>query len=171
MEPTYFLEPQLYMGVDPSKTAMGYAIINKHRGLVTYGKCAPDKELDFESQLLEHYNQIYSLLDTYKIRAVVCEDQFMQNNAMTLKQLSKVTAMTVLACKQHNVPCIMKVPAAWRKTYLGYGKQSKDSKKITFNKVVEDYGLKEFKFTKHNDITDAIGMANACIDYVEDGAL
>lgn len=179
MKPTHALEkfsldtePEYCMGVDPSKSSTGYALVSQTtRELITYGKCTPDKDLDFETQLLEHYNLICEVLDTYKIRAVVCEDQFFQNNANVMKQLSRVSAMTMLACKQRNIPFVMKPPAAWRKTYLGYGKQTKNSKRITFDKVVTHYGLEKFKFTKDNDITDAIGLANTCVSYVEDGVL
>lgn len=153
----------LYAGIDPSKSSTGFAILNAARELIDYGVIRPDKELSFEEQLHYHYIELDKLFSRYNIRQVVMEDQFFQNNAETLKQLARVSAMTMLVCQQKGIPMITNMPNAWRKTFHGAG--SKWNKRDTFAKVKEMYSLNDFKYTKHNDITDAIGIGNACVDY------
>jgi crossover junction endodeoxyribonuclease RuvC len=148
-----------YLGLDPSTKSTGYAIVNNHGELLDYGKICPtdNKEAVTPAErILQQYQEITELLiNKYPIKKVYCEDQYFGANIDTLKQLSRVTGMVLLVSAQYKVPVELIYPSSWRKVFHGSGKAKKSE---TLRKVNEMFGL-ELKLAKHNDISDAIGIA------------
>jgi Holliday junction resolvasome RuvABC endonuclease subunit len=146
-----------YLGLDPSALSAGYCVIDSSGQPIVYGKWSYS-ECNSES-LLEQQKELDRLLEEFPCKKAFCEDQFFGNNPDTLKKLSRVTGVMLMTCAKHGIEVELVYPAQWRKIFHGDGK--KHDKRSTFNKVVEDYGFKKFKFTKDNDITDAVGIAKA----------
>ena len=153
MEEIYFL------GIDPSTKSTGFAVVNQQGVLIEYGKICPDDSLHEAvtpaEKIFIQYNEISALMNKYPFTKVLCEDQFFQNNVDTLKQLSRVSGMVLLISAQYSIPVEMTYPSQWRKIFHGNGKAKKTE---TLRKVNEMFGL-DLKLTKHNDISDAIGIA------------
>jgi len=148
----------LYLGIDPSTTSTGYAVVNSKLELIEYGKVVPEnisKELTPAEEMLVQFDAIKALLLKYPFKKVLCEDQFFGENVDTLKKLSRVTGMFLVLSAQHELEIDLIYPSSWRKVYHGTGKAKK---RDTCKKVNEDYGLK-LRVTKDNDISDAIGIA------------
>jgi Holliday junction resolvasome RuvABC endonuclease subunit len=146
-----------YLGLDPSPTSAGYCIIDASGQLITYGKWS---QSEYSTQgLLVQQNELDRLLEEYPCTKAFCEDQFFGNNIDILKKLSRVTGVMLSTCAKHKVEVQLVYPAEWRKIFHGDGK--KHDKKSTFIKVKKDYGFDDFKFSTHNDITDAIGICKA----------
>lgn len=148
-----------YLGLDPSTKSTGWAIVNQQGELIDYGKICPTDNKDAitpAEKIHMQYKEITELLiNKYPITKVLCEDQYFGSNIDTLKQLSRITGMVLLVSAQYNVPVELIYPSSWRKVFHGSGKAKKSE---TLRKVNEMFGL-DLKLTKHNDISDAIGIA------------
>lgn len=146
-----------YLGLDPSTTSTGWAVISKQGELVGYGVVAPGKEMDDIDKLILQKGTIDTTVKAYGITHAMCEDQFMRNNAKTLKQLVEVRTAVMMACTDNEVRLTILMPSAWRKITHGTGKATKPMTRKWVNETFD----KEF-LAKENDITDAIGIAYAC---------
>lgn len=150
----------IYLGVDPSKKSTGYAIFNDNYELLTYGVIQEDESDTQSNYITLQYDTLNALIEEYKVTHIVCEDQYFGQNVDTLKKLTRAMTVSLLLAGQHGLDIQLKYPSSWRKIYHGTGKANK---RATFKKVKEDFGFKDFKFTTHNDITDAIGIAWTCV--------
>jgi crossover junction endodeoxyribonuclease RuvC len=152
-----------YLGLDPSTKSTGYAVMNQHGELLDYGKICPDddatNEMSAAQKIFYQYQDIERLIKKYPFTKVLCEDQFFQNNVDTLKKLSRVSGMVLLLCAQNGIPVEMIYPTSWRKVFHGTGKAKKSE---TLRKVNQMFGL-DLKLSKHNDISDAIGICMSAV--------
>ena len=135
--------------------------MDNNKNIIIQGAIDLSNISDHGEKLQAQYEFAENLFDTYNIKAVLIEDQYYSNNPDTLKVLARTSAIFLLSAKLRGIPASLIYPTSWRKVFHGNGKASK---KDTFNKVISLYNLNEFKFTKDNDITDAIGIAAAAVD-------
>lgn len=153
---------EYYLGIDPSTKSTGYGIVTNRGELIEYGKICPADNEDAVTpaeQIFMQYKEIAQLINKYPLKKVLCEDQYFQNNANTLKQLSRVSGMVLLVSAQYDIPVELIFPSSWRKVFHGSGKAKKTE---TLRKVNEMFGL-DLKLSKHNDISDAIGIGMTAV--------
>jgi crossover junction endodeoxyribonuclease RuvC len=147
-----------YMGIDPSTESTGYAVVNENGELVDYGTINPNDEYNHAEKLTYQWSKMQQLLLDFHPVSIVCEDQFQGPNVATLVKIARTSAALIVAAGTQNVPVEMMYPSSWRKLFHGKGNVTK---KDTLALVNERHGLK--LKTKDNDISDAIGMAHACL--------
>lgn len=151
-------KPKSYLGIDPSTSSTGYGVLGEDGELLAWGAIAPDKKTLTDAECLNFQAQAISeVLQNYDIQGVVCEDQFQGPNSLTYKQLCRISGGFILLAGMMDIRIEIMTPGQWRKATHGKGNVDK---KFTQKWVNETYD-KAF-LVKHNDITDAIGIAYAC---------
>lgn len=157
-----------FLGLDPSTKCTGFCLMNEKYDIIESGKIdLPDVT---EGEKIYHQiQQVENLINKYPIDKILCEDQFSKLNIDTLKKLSRNTGGYLALAAKHNLSIELIYPTSWRKVFHGSGKAKKQD---TFHKVVALYPeLGDLKFTKDNDLTDACGIAWACVDLYKEGAI
>lgn len=157
-----------FLGLDPSTKCTGYCVMDIQYEIIEKGKIDIPADETEAGKILYQIQKIEEILNRYTFTSVLSEDQFQQFNVDTLKKLSKTTGAVMYICKKYTHEPGLIYPSAWRKIFHGSGKATK---KDTFKKVVTLYELSDLKFTKDNDMTDAIGIAWACVDLHKAGAV
>ncbi|MES9681717.1 crossover junction endodeoxyribonuclease RuvC [Gottfriedia acidiceleris] len=154
-----------FLGLDPSTACTGFCVMDEKHDIIEAGKIDISKIDDHGEKLAVQYNHIKSLLERYEITKILCEDQFAKVNIDTLKKLSRTSGAYLLLAHLSGVEFEFTFPNSWRKVFHGSGKAKKED---TFHKVVAIYEFENLTFKKDNDLTDAIGIAWACVDtYLE----
>lgn len=150
------------LGLDLSITCTGWSIID-HTTLLAYGKIETKKlkTTNIRVRLKYIILEIDKIIKEFSPTTVVIEDVYQGINAKTVAILNRLNGAVVT-----NIPMTIEVNVTnvshARKVVLGSGK--KHDKKEVFDWSVKKYKLKDFKFTKHNDITDSILLAEwGCI--------
>jgi len=163
-----------FIGIDPSTSSTGYAVVNEKRELIDAGRI--EGLADDPKSFAHLYKELVSLMEKYPPSAVTCETQCIGPNRETSIKLIRPTGVVLAAAGLWDAPFDFIAPSSWRHMYQGTGKWSKrDTYDFTLKQYVE---LRE-QFTPYarlkngtispirmynncNDMTDAIGIANAC---------
>lgn len=148
-----------YMGVDPSTTSTGFAILNEKKELLKYGTINPPEGLSHQDKLKYLFNELNELIRDFEIQGIVCEDQFSRNNVDTLKKLTRTCSIVMLVSSLHDLPLELSYPSSWRKVFHGKGNVVKKDTVALVN-VVHNLKLR----LKDNDIADAIGLAHVGVE-------
>lgn len=141
------------LALDISTSSTGWFVSK-----ASYGKIEPAPALSFPDKLCFFRDEIEKLLVCYKPEVVVIEDTYFRfGNVHTLKQLVKfgAVAMEVAARRKIQVETITATQA--RKFCCGK-QEGEFKKKEVFAYFVNKYGLHDWKFSSHNDITDAMAL-------------
>lgn len=160
-----------YIGIDPSTSSTGYAVVNEEKEIMTVGKI--DGLADSPETFARLYKELVYLFEKYPPKRVLCENQYFGGNTNTLIKISRPGGVVLAAIGLFKSEFDFIMPSSWRKTYHGDGSLSKrESYDYTLarypelTKAIEPYAkLKNGKisqvrmFTKGNDITDAVGIA------------
>lgn len=163
-----------FIGIDPSTSSTGYAVVDENENIVTVGKI--EGLADDPSSFNRLYKELNNIFNHNKPTAICCETQFIGANRNTSIKLIRPTGVVLAVSGAYDVPFDFLAPSTWRNMYQGSGKWSKkDSYSFTFDKYpdiekkLHKYGiLKNGKFSEKrqykecNDMTDAIGIACAC---------
>lgn len=152
-----------FIGIDASTSSTGYAVLDKNFKLIEKDviKAKADDPQAFASLYLE----LVDVLMKYQPKYLICEQQFVGRNMNTSIKLARPTGV-VLAAAGLLKDCEFEflVPASWRKIYhTGTDWEKKYSKKHSFEVTKERYPGVVSNFNKHNDISDAIGIAYAAV--------
>lgn len=154
----------MYLGLDPSSTATGIAVLDRAGDIVLTSKfkMTPNDPRSFHNL----YEEIQRVVETYGVEYVGCEDQYGGPDVLALIKQVRSTG-SILAALGNNERThfeldknlFLFMPASWRKMFQGQGK--KHTKKSTYLYVTEVLGVPMKSFTADNDRADAIGIAYA----------
>lgn len=146
-----------FIGIDPSTSSTGFAVVNEHQELLRYGAI---KGLADDPKSFAHlYTELNELLEAFPPDGIICETQFIGVNRATSIKLIRPTGIVLAVSGLHDAPFTFLAPSAWRKVYQGVGKWTK---RDTFKFTKEKYPGALTSFNKDNDMSDAIGIACAC---------
>ena len=146
-----------FIGIDPSTSSTGFAVMNEHQELLRYGTI---KGLADDPKSFAHlYAELNELLEAFPPDGIICETQFIGVNRATSIKLIRPTGIVLAVSGLHDAPFTFLAPSAWRKTYQGVGKWTKND---TFKFTKEKYPGVLTSFKKDNDMSDAIGIAYTC---------
>ena len=163
-----------FIGIDPSTSSTGYAVIDEHKKLIDCGRI--EGLADDPKSFSFLYKQLTALMEEYPPTAISCETQFIGPNRETSIKLIRPTGVVLAVAGTWDVPFDFTAPSSWRHMYQGTGKWSKrDTYDFTLNQYPElielftPYALLKNgnvstvrMYNNCNDMTDAIGIANAC---------
>lgn len=147
----------IIFGLDPGYAIVGYGIIeykaNKFR-VIDYGAITTSKDDDLNDRLLQIYNQLTVLLDTYKPDALSIEQLFFNTNSTTAIGVAQARGICVLAAKQHNMAIAEYTPLQVKQAVTGYGKAVKKQVQEMTRMLLN---LREVP--KPDDTADALAVA------------
>lgn len=144
----------MILGLDPSTKGTGWAVMSDEGKLIASGAIRPPKACKtVQSKLQYVYYEINKILDEYKPTDIVSEDQYLGKNANTLKTLSQLRGVIMLACEEHNLNLVFYWPNTIKLVTTGSGKANKEAMVKT---VCEMFDLSDLT---DDDTADAIGAA------------
>lgn len=137
------------LSLDVSAASTGWAFLVKDN-LKAYGIIETNPKDGRAKRLQDFKNKIRELLIKYKPSFVVIENGYLGGNVKTLKVLCEFAGVAKMCCMDSLSiePFIMNVNIP--RSHFGV-----KNKNEVFDMVVSLYGLEDFEFKKHNDITDA----------------
>jgi crossover junction endodeoxyribonuclease RuvC len=143
------------LGLDIS-TKTGWSVVSNSGNLLEFGLIKL-KTKDLKSRIDTLSSEIKAILLKHKIDKVVIEAVFHGPNPKTTALLNKLQGAVILSLPD-TVEIILVNASSARKQVLGQG--TKYSKIDVYNWAVKHHKLKDFIFTKHNDITDSILLSH-----------
>ena len=120
------------MGIDPSLTSTGYAIVefceNRFKA-IKYGtiKTQSDQQLAIRLSLI--FNTVLNLIDRFKPCEVAIEDIFYAKNAKIALKMGHARGASLIAAANRNLPVAEYSPREIKMAVSGYGNASKDQVK------------------------------------------
>lgn len=144
------------LALDLSTRSSGWFITKSSCGIIK-----TDEKMSFEEKLVYFRTAIVDLLEKYRPDQVLIEDAYYQprrGSIHTLKALCKFAGVAIEVCAARKIPVEIITATAARKHCCGKS-EGKVTKEDVFKFFVEKYDLKDWTFSGHNDITDAMCLA------------
>lgn len=142
-----------YIGIDPSTSSTGYAVMDKDMNVISSGNIKG--KADDPSSFANLYYQLSEVFKKYPPKIVSCENQFAKMNMSVAIKIARPVGVVLAVAGMYECRFELLPPAKWRRIYQG----SNSNKEVTYEYVRKRYPdiIKDFK--KDNDIADAIGIA------------
>jgi Holliday junction resolvasome RuvABC endonuclease subunit len=143
------------LALDVSTKSTGWFVTKR-----SCGKIVPDQTLSFGEKLVFFRTELDKLLRKYKPDIVVIEDAYYRpgfGNIHTLKALTKFTGVATELCASYGIEAEIITATKARKYCCGDQKGLK--KPDIFKYFVGKYGLDDWTYNEHNDITDAMALS------------
>ena len=145
------------MGLRPSE---GGDLISQYNALlgscqielISYGNIIPNKKFNHAAKLQFIYEYVKGLIERFHIEVVVIEDQHLRMNVDTLKLLSKIGGVAMLAAQQAGCQIYLYPAPTIKKTFTGSGKAKKEEMIAT---VSEKFNVENID----DNVADSIGVA------------
>ncbi|MBO7394342.1 MAG: crossover junction endodeoxyribonuclease RuvC [Abditibacteriota bacterium] len=147
------------LGFDPGTATTGFAVAEKVGGVmkpVTYGTILTTPEKTDRERLVDIYNDLNTVIDTYKPDTVAMEKLFFSKNQTTGIAVAKACGVMQLVCAFRGLEVKEYTPSAVKLSVVGYGNAEK--KQVQYM-VCKLFNLKETP--KPDDAADALALC-AC---------
>ena len=116
------------LGIDPGYAIVGFGIVN-HNGIksehITHGVIRTESYEEMESRLVSIYEDMNTLLDTYKPDAVAIEQLFFNTNTTTAIYVAQARGVIILSAAQRHIPIAEYTPLQVKQAVVGYGRAEK----------------------------------------------
>lgn len=145
------------LGVDPGLATVGFGILDYLRGsfrVIDYGAVLTPAGMPLEERLLEIYNGITELCETYSPNAVSIEELFFNDNRKTAVAVCEARGVILLAAHKCKVPIYEYTPLQVKQAVTGYGRAEKQQIQYMVMNI-----LKLREIPKPDDTADALAMA------------
>ena len=149
------------MGLDVSTKSTGWFITKKSCGTI-----CPSEKLLFEEKLVYFRRELLKILQKHCPDIVIIEDAYFQprkGSIHTLKALSKFGGVAAEACTSQEIPIVIMTATTARRFCCGL-REGRVTKEDVFSFFTEKYNLPEWKFSTHNDLTDAMALARGYLE-------
>lgn len=144
------------LGIDPGSRVTGYGIIHQeHRKLhyVDSGCIRTNLEGDLSQRLLEIFDGICELMDTYRPDEVAIEQVFMHQNPNSALKLGHARGVAMVAAASHRVPISEYSAREVKLALVGYGAAEKTQvKQMVMNLLM-------LSKAPQSDAADALAIA------------
>ena len=144
------------LGLDVA-TNTGYAVLENKSQIITKGLISLDTDKEHRNRFKDFRKRVLSLVKEHKPDLIILEAVYSGPNPVTTAYLNYLRGI-VLECLPLKYEVRTEVLSKVKKGVLGVGKGTVKKKEV-FEWVVEKHQLYDYKFSKHNDITDAIFLA------------
>jgi crossover junction endodeoxyribonuclease RuvC len=145
------------LGIDPGTATVGYGIIEVNNDqiiVVNYGFIQTSSKSQMSHRLNVIYDDIKTLIDTFKPDLMSIEELFFFKNAKTVISVSQARGVILLAAVQANVEIFEYTPLQVKVTLTGYGRADKNEVQNCVKDILE---LDEIP--KPDDAADALAIA------------
>lgn len=145
------------IGIDPGYAIVGFGVIEYERrvfNVIDYGAVTTDAGTDFNTRLLEIYNDLCVLFDRYKPEAMAIERLYFTTNQKTAIAVAEARGITLLAARQRSIEIFEYTPLQVKNSITGYGKAVKKQVQELTKNI-----LKLPEIPKPDDTADALAIA------------
>lgn len=145
------------LGIDPGTATVGYGIIEVNNDqiiVVNYGFIQTSSKSQMSHRLNIIYDDIKTLIDTFKPDLMSIEELFFFKNAKTVISVSQARGVILLAAVQANIEIFEYTPLQVKVTLTGYGRSDKNEVQNCVKDILE---LDEIP--KPDDAADALAIA------------
>ena len=145
------------LGIDPGMAIVGYALVeieSDNINLLTSGSIQTDKKLDDSKRLLEIYNDLSQIVDSYKPDCASVEQLFFFKNQKTVIPVAEARGVILTVLEKFGVPTFSYTPMEVKQVLTGYGRADK---KEVEQMVKLTLGVNDLP--KLDDTVDAIAIA------------
>lgn len=145
------------LGIDPGMAIVGYCVLDfdgKNVNLLNSGSIQTKKNETESERLLEIYNDMLTVIQTYKPDICAIEKLFFYRNFTTVMPVAHARGVILLSLKQNDIPVYEFTPIEVKQILTGYGRATK--------KEVEQMvkiALNRQDLPKLDDTIDAIAIA------------
>ena len=150
-------ETMRIIGIDPGYAIVGFGVIEYERRIfdvIDYGAVTTNAGTDFNTRLLEIYNDICVILDRYKPEAMAIERLYFTSNQKTAIAVAEARGIVLLAARQRNIDIYEYTPLQVKSSVTGYGKAVKKQVQELTRNI-----LKLPEIPKPDDTADALAIA------------
>lgn len=145
------------IGIDPGYAIVGFGIIEYNRAqfnVVDYGAVTTPADMDFNSRLLEIYNDLCYILDKFRPDFLAIERLYFTSNQKTAIDVAQARGIVLLAARQRNIEIFEYTPLQVKQSVTGYGKAVKKQVQEMTTRI-----LKLSEIPKPDDTADALAIA------------
>ncbi len=145
------------LGIDPGMAIVGYSLIefdNDIPLLKHSGSIQTDKNKRESARLLEIYEDMTKIVETYKPDVAAIEKLFFFRNQTTVMPVAHARGVILAVLEKFNIPIYEYTPIEVKQTLTGYGRASK---KEVEQMVKISLGVD--KLPKLDDTVDSIAIA------------
>ncbi|MFZ4076366.1 MAG: crossover junction endodeoxyribonuclease RuvC [Legionellaceae bacterium] len=149
------------LGIDPGSRVTGYGIIKDTGSTLTYldSGCIRTSDGELSQRLLEIFDGICELMESYHPNEVAIENVFFHQNPSTALKLGHARGAAMVACASHRVFISEYSPREIKQAVVGYGAAEKDQVKAMIMRLLM------LSHAPQTDASDALAVA-VCHSYV-----
>ena len=145
------------LGIDPGYAIVGWGVVEynaNHFQTVGYGAITTNAGIEFTRRLEEIYDDMTTLLDTYKPDALSVEKLFFNTNTTTAIMVAEARGCILLAARKAGIPVYEYTPLQVKQSVTGYGRAEKGQIQ-EMTKIL----LHLDRIPKPDDTADALALA------------
>ncbi|MBQ8903705.1 MAG: crossover junction endodeoxyribonuclease RuvC [Oscillospiraceae bacterium] len=145
------------IGIDPGYAIVGFGVLEYNRAqfqVVDYGAVTTPADMDFNSRLLEIYNDLCYILDKFRPDFLAIERLYFTSNQKTAIDVAQARGIVLLAARQRNIEIFEYTPLQVKQSVTGYGKAVKKQVQEMTTRI-----LKLPEIPKPDDTADALAIA------------
>ena len=143
------------LGIDPGSRTTGYGVIRAEGQKLTYldSGCIRTAEGELSQRLLEIFNGVCQLMETFNPHEVSIEQVFMHENASSALKLGHARGVAMVACASHRIHIYEYSPRQIKQSVVGYGGAEKEQVKQMVMRLLM------LKSAPQSDAADALAIA------------
>ncbi len=145
------------VGIDPGYAIVGFGVIDYDKpnfDVIDYGAITTDAETEFNTRLMEIYNDTCVIFDRYKPEFMAIERLYFTTNRTTAIAVAEARGIVLLAARQRNIEIAEYTPLQVKNSITGYGKAVKKQVQELTKNI-----LKLPEIPKPDDTADALAIA------------
>ncbi len=145
------------LGIDPGYAIVGYGFVDYNRlkfNVVAFGAITTKAHTPFPQRLLDIYNDMLELIDTYKPDCLSIEKLYFNTNTTTAIDVAQARGVIVLAAQTRGIKVYEYTPLQVKLAVTGYGR----AEKRQVMEMVKSL-LCLNKVPKPDDTADALALA------------
>ena len=146
------------LGIDPGMAIVGYGLIETDESeeikLTASGSIQTNKSLSDSKRLLEIYNDMTKIVETYKPDCASVEQLFFFKNQKTVIPVAEARGVILTVLEKFDIPAYSYTPMEVKQVLTGYGRaEKKDVEQMV------KLTLKTNDIPKLDDTVDSIAIA------------
>lgn len=145
------------LGIDPGYATVGYGVLdydNVKFKVVNYGAITTSSKTEFDKRLLEIYEDMNRLLDTFSPDCMSIEQLYFNTNITTGIDVAQARGVIVLAAAKRELSIYEYTPLQVKSAVTGYGRAEKHQVQEMTRNIL---GLSHIP--KPDDTADALAIA------------
>ena len=153
----------IILGIDPGIAITGYGILSCQKdkiSIIASGSIQTSKNKSTQERLVELFDDICEIIDTYKPDIASIEQLFYFKNLKTVIPVAQARGVITMALAKKGVEIAEYTPLQVKQTITGFGRATKEEVK-----QMTEFALNE-KMPKLDDTVDAIAIALCHIRHI-----